>query len=314
MLNRLLAPLLLVLAVPAAAQPGLIGTWAMKAEGTTISELDVRHDAKGWSGTWLRPAKVSVEGDVFSNVAGPVEKRPSFAGRETDGGIELSFYDPAPNSTPDIFRLKTVDQNHAMLTYVGLGIEPIELVRLRTTVPLGPWDRTKVYRRVVHRPTNAEMTAIFDADQAARRDPAHIDWKKVGAEDDARRKRTQELLDTGALASGDDFYHAAFLFQHGGEPADYLKAHLLATVAVARGKPAATWIAAATLDRYLQSIKQPQVLGTQFLTPAGGHTSQEPYDRALVPDSVRQALGVPATADQEVQRQRYDDMHKAAGK
>ena len=54
----------------------------------------------------------------------------------------------------------------------------------------------------VARPNNPEMTAIFEADQAARKKP-DIDWEKVAIEDAARRKRVGELLDAGALQSGE---------------------------------------------------------------------------------------------------------------
>ena len=109
--------------------------------------------------------------------------------------------------------------------------------------------------------SNSEMAAIFKADQADR--STHpIDWKVVKPADEKRRARTEQLLDTGMLRSGDDLYDAAFIFQHGDAPNDFLKAHLLATMAIAKGQPDAPWIAAATLDRYLQEIGKPQVLGT----------------------------------------------------
>lgn len=156
------------------------------------------------------------------------------------------------------------------------------------------------------RTTNAEMTAIFDADQAARDKPATIDWKVVGAADKARRVRTQALLDTGALDSADDFYHAAYVFQHGEAPEDFLKAHALAVVAVARGKPEASWIAAATLDRYLQNIGQPQIYGTQFRHPPKEKWTQEPYRRDLLSDAIRKASGVPPLAEQDKQREDWE--------
>ncbi len=156
------------------------------------------------------------------------------------------------------------------------------------------------------RPTNAEMTAIFTADQAARADIAHVDTARLIAEDEARRTRTQALLDAGQLQSGQDYLNAAFVFQHGQRPADYLKAHLLAMIAVARGKPEATWIASATLDRYLQAIGQPQVLGTQFRAQEDKSMTQEPYARDLVSDAMRQALGVPSQADQVAQARRFE--------
>ena len=150
-------------------------------------------------------------------------------------------------------------------------------------------------------PTNAEMTAIFEADQRARSGEM-VDGNLVGRQDEARRKRAQALMDSGAFNSGDDFYHAAFVFQHGRMPDDYLKAHLLATIAVARGKAEATWIAAATLDRYLQAIGRPQILGTQFYTGPDGRTTQEPFDRSLASDALRASLGVPPLTQQEERR------------
>lgn len=154
--------------------------------------------------------------------------------------------------------------------------------------------------------SNAEMTAIFVADQAARDHPSKIDWNILGPQDRARRARTQALLEAGQLNSADDFYHAAYVFQHGDDPEDFLKAHALAVVAVARGKPDASWIAAATLDRYLQRIGQPQIYGTQFLHPPGQKWTQEPYKRDLLPDSVRRVTGVPPLADQEGQREDWE--------
>ena len=158
-------------------------------------------------------------------------------------------------------------------------------------------ERDGTVSQAVEHPTNPEMTAIFAADQAARK-VSDIDWATVTVEDAARRKRVGELLDAGELHSGDDFYHAAFVFQHGSEPSDYLKAHALALVAVARGKTTATWIAAATLDRYLMAIGQPQIYGTQFQRHNDGW-SQEPYERNLLSDALRSASQVPSIAMQE---------------
>jgi hypothetical protein len=74
------------------------------------------------------------------------------------------------------------------------------------------------------------------------------------------------LLKQDALQSGADFHDAAFIFQHGDSPDDYLLAHMLAMAAVTKGDGRGRWIAVAMLDRYLQSIGQPQVFGTQYLT------------------------------------------------
>lgn len=162
------------------------------------------------------------------------------------------------------------------------------------------------------RPSSAEMRAIFDADQADREGGgAAIDWTAVSARDEARRVRTLELLGAGGLHSGDDFSRAAFVFQHGTGTDDILVAHTLAMIATARGKPEAAWIAAASLDRYLMRIGQPQIYGTQFMSPPGQPTTQEPYNRALISDALRAALGVPPQAEQEQRRAEIEASYRA---
>ena len=68
----------------------------------------------------------------------------------------------------------------------------------------------------------------------------------------------------------------------------------------------AIWISAATLDRYLHSIHQPQIYGTQFNFKPGGHITQEPYNRHLVSDALRRDLGVPSQAEQKVQEKQME--------
>lgn len=131
---------------------------------------------------------------------------------------------------------------------------------------------------------NAEMAAIFAADQAIRqvapekfRDRAFVN--EMLAADAARRVQTRALLDAGALRTGEDYRAAAFVFQHGSTPEDYLLAHTLAVAATARGADG-SWIAAATLDRYLQTTGKPQIYGTQTRKTNDTPATLEPYDRA----------------------------------
>jgi hypothetical protein len=163
--------------------------------------------------------------------------------------------------------------------------------------------------------SNSEMAALFAADQADRAPGgAGIDWTVVGPRDVARQARTRALLDAGALRTGEDYYRAAFIFQHGTKADDYLLAHALAVAAAARGHSQAPWIAAATLDRYLQKIGQPQIYGTQYRTPNRQSTTQDPYNRKLVPDAVRQALGVPSQAQQEARRREIEASYRNAAR
>lgn len=153
---------------------------------------------------------------------------------------------------------------------------------------------------------NAEMAQIYEADQAVRanipKDVTPAYFQKMIAEDKARKARTEALLKAGALHTGQDYERAAFIFQHGDKPGDYLLAHTLAMVAMTKGNHAASWIAAATLDRYLMTIEQPQIYGTQYKSPAAGTVTQDPYDRTLISDALRTELGVPVQADQEKKR------------
>jgi hypothetical protein len=125
-----------------------------------------------------------------------------------------------------------------------------------------------------------------------------------------REKTLRTMLAANQIASGRDFLEAAVIFQHGDDADDCLFAHILSMEAMARGTAAARWIAAATLDRYLQYTKQPQVFGTQYnidqthpvhVTGAPfpyGKTLQ-PYNDSFLSDSVRTDFCVPRLAQQE---------------
>lgn len=153
---------------------------------------------------------------------------------------------------------------------------------------------------------NPEMARMFEADQSVRANlPKNVTpdiIKQMIADDEARRTRTSAMLNAGALHTGHDYERAAFIFQHGDTPADYLLAHSLAMIAMAKGNSDAKWIAAATLDRYLQAIGQQQIYGTQYRFPKPGEVGQDPYDRTLISDALRAELGVPAQAEQEKRR------------
>lgn len=148
--------------------------------------------------------------------------------------------------------------------------------------------------------SNPEMQRIYDADQADRSgDATQADWSKIGPRDAQRREATLRLLAEGQLHTGDDFTQAAFVFQHGSGD-DFLMAHTLAIVATKKGAKRGPWIAAATLDRYLQNIKHKQIYGTQSLF-ANGTWTKAPYDRDLISDALRLELGVPDLAAQDAE-------------
>jgi hypothetical protein len=167
------------------------------------------------------------------------------------------------------------------------------------------WDADQTYLiRAVAEPPNQEMAAIFAADQADRQ--GNVDWSVVGPRDDARRSRVRALLDAGQLRAADDYYGAAFVFQHGDSADDCLLAHVLAMAAMTLGRNDASWIATATLDRYLQRIDRSQIFGTQYVGMTGNQMTQGKYDTALIPDSLRGLLRVPTVGQQQEQLKRLN--------
>lgn len=137
------------------------------------------------------------------------------------------------------------------------------------------------------------MKAIYDADQSDRQSP-HVNWNTVSAADAKRRAEVRTLLDAGKLHTGEDFREAAFIFQHGDKAGDYLLAHVLAMAAMSKGDPTAAWIAAATLDRYLQAAGKAQIFGTQFVLKRDGGKAtapSQPYDSKLLPPALLGQFG-----------------------
>ena len=147
---------------------------------------------------------------------------------------------------------------------------------------------------------NPRLTTLYNVDQSAR-EGDHIDWAKLGQDDEQRRQTVHHMLDVGEVRTGSDFYHAAMIFQHGQNPDDYLLAHILAMDAVAQGSKEARWLSAATLDRYLLSIWQPQVFGTQFhgLPNTTASMTHDRLNPAIVTDSMRAATCVVSAAAQQ---------------
>jgi hypothetical protein len=135
---------------------------------------------------------------------------------------------------------------------------------------------------------NAELARLFTDDQADRKPEAGrpIDWAVVEKRDKARLARVRELYTRDELRAGEDYWHAAMVLQHGGEPADYLLAHELCVVAIAKGFDRAKWLAAASEDRFLGSVGRSQRFGTQYRSSG----PNAPYQLSPIEDGVTDAL------------------------
>jgi hypothetical protein len=295
-------------ALPAADR--MAGEWVCKLGSRTLLVLSLEQTpdtSRPFTGTLARPKHFQTSDSAsFTDIYGGVVRAPVVASAWKGGTLALTIRNPDPNDE-DTFLLTLVDATHARLELEGIPLPPIPLERSPggQTVTTD-WDRSRTYSFDDGIPSNEQMKQIFDADQRDREPGVKIDWAVVGRADDERRKAVAKLLNDGALHTGEDFQRAAFVFQHGSTPDDYLLAHTLAMVAVSRGNSAALWIGTATLDRYLQSIQQPQIYGTQYVTRGNEPTTQEPYNRTLISDALRRKLGVPPQAAQEEQRKKYD--------
>jgi hypothetical protein len=287
----------------------LQGTWVWEVEGRNLTVLKLGSGPQGLRGTMQRPAHITFtfggNGLSVSGITMPVQTRAVHAVREaTDGRVMRST---AADGSTEQFVLR-LDGKGGLLLRVDPDPRAPTITFIRPRDPASvaaDWDQDRTY--VSRSPTEAEasspeLAAIFAADQADRQAGRNTDWKIVEPRDKARRARVRQMLDEGLLHSADDYHRAAFVFQHGDKPDDFLLAHVLAMAAQGKGHPGAGWIAMATLDRYLQNVGRAQVLGTQYVNVEGGGTTKGLYDDALIPDSLRLALGVPTRAQDEAQR------------
>lgn len=280
------------------------GRWAVRVGDRPIMVLELRKDTRakgGWVGSLVRPRHFTVTATTFRDVRGPVIAEPIVEAHPTADVIELTFRDSSGELVKMVWQ--PLEGGGGDLKVVDWPISPFHFQSASTSDRVNSaWDSSMAYVPTRKFTDSGEMKAIFEADQAIRASSIEIDSAVASSQDAKRRAQTRTLLNANKLSSGNDFWRAAFVLQHGDKPQDYLTAHTLAMIAEARGRPDATWIAAATLDRYLQSIGQKQIYGTQYETPSGKATTQEPYDRDLISDSLRDALGVPPVAAQDRMR------------
>lgn len=286
------------------------GTWVMRIGEHNLLVLTLTPESGRMDGQLERPAKFSESNGTFANLHGLRTDRVVRA-RFSDGVLHLTVQNANDAKDEDGYAM-TVKGDHAELIPDGLPpgvvVPSFMLDRASAAVKVSSdWEPNRLYVQDADSDVpSAEMKAIFSEDQRVRT-AGKIDWKVVGKSDAERREQTRKLLAEGALRMGRDYEEAAFVFQHGDQPGDYLLAHSLAMVAVSKGEPTAIWIAAATLDRYLQSIGRKQIFGTQYSSDAQHHWTQEPYDRGLISDALRKQLSVPSQALQAEQVKAYQE-------
>jgi hypothetical protein len=269
----------------------------MTVEGLPFAIVTVAVHDGVITGSVAGPPNTTSDGVSFTHV-GPGNNTLPISSASINGDrLHLVVKNPKDPADEDEWELTVSDAEHASLSDPGAPFAPWPLTRANDPIVQPTWDPNRTYSlQAAHPVPNAEMAAIYEADQHARERMDGItdaQWQQIAKDDTDRRAQTHALL--GMLHAGEDFRKAAFIFQHGETPDDYLVAHTLALVALAKGDTEAKWIAAVSLDRYLNAIGKPQIYGGNFEV-VNGVAHQKAFNAALVSDDLRGALGVPPAA------------------
>jgi hypothetical protein len=255
------------------------------------------------AGDFAKPTRFTLDANAgwvrLLNVEGPPAVEPLRDVVEAENELRFMVRDSAESDDVTKYIMQRAADGSVTLGLAEVPGAPLFALQHSSsaTSVADDWDASLIYGRPPSFPDNARLANLFRLDQQARQGggPLAAGIEEADAE---RRAAARRMLDDGAVRSAADYYHAAFIFQHGNNPDDYLLAHALATAAVARGRQDAIWIATATLDRFLQSTGRSQIYGTQYALPSNGEATQGDYNRDLLPDTVRQDSGVPSLAEQ----------------
>ena len=280
--------------------------------------LTLENASGTFTGTLEHPKRFETANGVrFSNLGSEAIRENVVRGSLQDGKLRFVAQDPGNADDQQEYEMQLVGQDSASVTFADIPIEALPFVRVRDSNPrvvYTDWEPRRSYSVDDGVASNPEMQRLYDSDQRARKNFTEFsrEANTVAAGDAERRTETRKLLLNGSLHSGEDYKRAAFIFQHGATADDYLLAHTLAMVAVAKGDQDALWIASASLDRYLHSTGKRQIFGTQIKEKADHTATLEPYDRDLVADVLRRELGVHPIAVQEEQLHSWTEQFKAA--
>ena len=115
---------------------------------------------------------------------------------------------------------------------------------------------------------NEELLALYNADRQEHAKQAKVntpEYKEMRLRDLQRRERVMEIIGTSDSLSAEDYFHAAWIMNHGDTATDAEKAHRLALQASELGHRPARWLAAASYDRWQLYQGKPQKYGTNYI-------------------------------------------------
>jgi tetratricopeptide (TPR) repeat protein len=147
---------------------------------------------------------------------------------------------------------------------------------------------------------NLELQKMYDEDQRAR-SVSNINWKTLSKQDSLREVRVYELIKTGQLVTGKDYYNSAMIFQHGRDTLASKMAVEQMRKAIELDSSINNWLLAAAIDRHLMRQGKPQIYGTQYVKNYGD-TKWRRYtiDTTQVTDEERKYYHVETLAEQIV--------------
>ncbi|MFK7768741.1 MAG: hypothetical protein AB8B55_16085 [Mariniblastus sp.] len=145
---------------------------------------------------------------------------------------------------------------------------------------------------------NPLLKKLFDCDRADHKvsitagTEAYTDLRIRDAE---RRKQVRSILCEERITNCVDQYHAAWVLNHGDQPADAELAYQLAERSLDAGHEPAKWLYAAAFDRCCMYRGQPQKFGTQIVPDGERYRLWETI--AETTDQERGRFNVPPIAE-----------------
>lgn len=147
---------------------------------------------------------------------------------------------------------------------------------------------------------NVEIHKMYEEDQGQRM-VLNIDWVQLNKNDSIRSKRIYELLDSGKVITGKDYYHSAMIFQHGKDTTASAMAVKLIQKSLSLDSTVNKWLYAAAIDRDLMRKKRPQIYGTQYVrNKANGKLERYQIDSTQITDAQRKYYYVETLAEQKI--------------
>lgn len=146
---------------------------------------------------------------------------------------------------------------------------------------------------------NEELLALYKADRYEHANQAKLntpEYKAMRARDLERRQRVLEMAAANELQSAEDYFHAAWIMNHGDTPADAEHAHQFALHSSEMGHRPARWLAAASYDRWQMYQGKPQKYGTNYVYDGQGDRLWDVDP--MTTDAERAEWDVPALAEQ----------------